>query len=246
MANDGQWDRRSVFRAAAVMAGAAATAPLRGASAMAQADPGSDADALFKAGEFEQAGHAYEEILKNDPQNVHAARQRGYVGLLANKFPDAETYLKLAITLAPDDKEANQFLADCYTRQDKFSLAAPRWQAAGEESYAKLFAAIRGTPYQIHGDIGRVPWQQMDPSPLVEVSLNGGPPQRFAFYTRVASVGVSATLAEEAGLHAVAEQKLDYLDPPLWMYFGVLDSFKLGGIELRNIPVSWFDADEPS
>jgi hypothetical protein len=228
------------------MAGTAATAPLLGESAMAQAGPNSEADALFKAGEFEQASRAYEEILKQDPGNVRAARQRGYVGLLSNKFPDAEKYLNMAITLAPDDKEANGFLADCYTRQDKFSLAAPRWQAAGEESYAKLFAAIRGTPYQIHGDIGRVPWQQMDPSPLVEVSLNGGPPKRFSFYTRVASVGMSAKVAEEAGLRAVAEQKLDYLDPPLWMYFGVLDSFKLGGIELRNIPVSWADAEEPS
>jgi tetratricopeptide (TPR) repeat protein len=229
------------------MAGAAATAPLRGESAMAQADPNSDADALFKAGEFAQAGRAYEEILKNDPKNVHAARQRGYVGLLANTFPDAEKYLKMAITLAPDDQDANRFLADCYTRQDKFSLATPHWQAAGEESYAKLFAAIRGTPYEIHGDIGRAPRQQMDPSPLVEVSLNGGPPKRFAFYTRVASVGMSANVAEEAGLRAVAEQTLDYLDPPRLMYFGVLDSFKLGDIELRNIPVSWSDeADEPS
>jgi Tetratricopeptide repeat len=247
LASNRQWDRRSVLRAVAVMTGAAAIAPLLDESAMAQAGPSSDADALFKAGEFEQAGRAYEEILTNDPKNVHAARQRGYVGLLANKFPDAEHYLNMAIELAPDDKEANQFLADCYIRQDKFSLAAPHWQAAGEEAYAKLFAAVRGEPYQIHGDIGRVPWQQMDPSPLVEVSLNGGPPKSFAFYTRVATVGVSAKVAEEAGLRAVAEQKLDYLDPPLWMYFGVLDSFKLGGIELRNIPVSWSDAaEEPS
>lgn len=246
MANDGQWDRRSVLRAAAVMAGAAATAPLLGTSAMAQAGPGGDADALFKAGVFEQAGRAYEDILKNDPENVHAARQRGYVGLLANTFPDAEKYLNMAIKLAPDDEEANRLLADCYTRQDKFSLAAPRWQAAGEEAYAKLFAAIRGEPYQIHGDIGRVPWQQMDPSPLVEVSLNGGPPKSFSFYTRVASVGVSADVAEEAGLRAAAEVKLDYLDPPRWIYFGVLDSIKLGGIELRNIPVSWSDDEEPS
>jgi len=126
---------------------------------MAQAGPSSDADALFKAGEFAQAGRAYEEILKHDPGNVRAARKRGYVGLLANKFADAETYLEMAITLAPDDQEANWFLADCYTRQDKFSLAAPRWQAAGDEAYARLFAAIRGTPYQIHGDIARVPWQ---------------------------------------------------------------------------------------
>src|SRR5262249_37888436 len=223
-----------------------ATAPLLGEPAMAQAGPSSDADALFKAGEFEQAGRAYQEILKADPTNVHAARQRGYVGLLANKFPDAEQYLTMAIELAPEDKEANRFLADCYTRQDKFSLAAPRWQAAGDEAYAELFAAIRGTPYEIHGDIGRVPWQQMDPSPLVEVSLNGGPPKRFAFYTRLATGGMSAHVAAEAGLRAAAEQKRDYLDPPPWMYFGVLDSFKLGGIELRNIPVSWSDEEERS
>ena len=73
LATEGRWDRRSVLRAVAVVAGAAATAPLLGESAMAQAGPSSDADALFEAGEFEQAGRAYEEILKDDPKNVHAA-----------------------------------------------------------------------------------------------------------------------------------------------------------------------------
>jgi hypothetical protein len=152
----------------------------------------------------------------------------------------------MAVELMPGDTDANRLLADCYTRQDKYSLAAPHWQAAGEDAYAKSFAAISGTPYEMHGEIGRVPWLQMDPSPLVEVSLNGGPPKRFAFYTRVASVGMSTEVAEEAGLRAVAEVNLDYIDPPRRMFFGVLDSFRLGGIELRNIPVSWMDEDGPS
>ncbi|MGI5290576.1 hypothetical protein ACQEVF_45645 [Nonomuraea polychroma] len=39
----------------------AATAPLLGKAAAAHAGSG-DADALFKAGKFEQAGRAYEEI----------------------------------------------------------------------------------------------------------------------------------------------------------------------------------------
>ena len=52
----GQRRGRSVLWAVAGMAGAAATAPLRRESALAQAGPSSDADALFKAGEFEQAG----------------------------------------------------------------------------------------------------------------------------------------------------------------------------------------------
>jgi tetratricopeptide (TPR) repeat protein len=238
VAHDGGWDRRSLLRGAAAVAGAAAAVPLLGGVGTALA--GSvDADALFKAGHFEQAGRAYEAILKTDPTNLHAARQRGYVGLLANKFPDAEKYLMMALKLAPDDKETNALLGDCYIRQDKFSLAAPRWQAAGEEGYATWFAAVRGKPYQIHGDNARLPLQQMDPEPLVEASVNGGPPKRFSFYTGAPWLNMSSTVAKEAGLSPVYKQKTEFENGFVWMYFGVLDSFKLGGIEVRNIPVEW-------
>jgi tetratricopeptide (TPR) repeat protein len=243
VADDGEWDRRSLLRGAAVVAGAAAAAPLLGKSATAQAGAG-DADALFKAGEFEQAGRAYEEILKTDPTNLRAARQRGYVGLLSNRFPEAEKYLNMALELAPSDKETNQLLGDCYIRQDKFSLSVPRWQATGNEVRAKWFGAVSGEPYQINGDIARVPWQQMDPSPLVEASVNGGPAKRFTFYTGAPWLGMSAKVAEEAGLSPVASQKIDYLNGSAWQYFGVLDSFKLGDIELRNIPVEWSETDQ--
>jgi hypothetical protein len=238
VANDGEWDRRSLLRGAAVVAGAAATAPLLGQAASAQADS-SDADALFKAGKFEQAGRAYEEILKKDPANLNAARQRGYIGLLSNKFPEAEKYLNMALKLAPGDNETNELLGDCYIRQDKFSLSVPCWQAAGEAAYVKWFAAVSGTPYEIHGDIGRVPFQQMDPEPQVEASVNGGPPKRFSFYTGSSWLGMSAAVAKEAGLSPVYQQQTDFEGHPIWSYFGVLDSFKLGGIELRNIPVYW-------
>ncbi|WP_433519376.1 tetratricopeptide repeat protein [Nonomuraea sp. CA-143628] len=203
----------------------------------------SDADALFKAGKFEQAGRAYEEILKTDPKNMQAARRRGYIGLLSNRFPDAEKYLKMALELAPDDKDANRFLADCYIRQDELALSAPHWRATGDEVFAKWFAAVSGEPYQIHGDIARVSFAQMDPFPLVEALVNGGPPKRFVPYTGAPWLGMSAKVAEEAGLSPVASQKIDYLGGSAWQYFGVLDSFKLGGIELRNIPVEWSETD---
>jgi hypothetical protein len=113
------------------------------------------------------------------PENLHAARQRGYVGLLGNRFPDAEKYLKMAVELEPDDKQANQFLGDCYIRQDKFALSVPHWKAVGNEFYATWFAAVRGEAYQVDGDLARLPWLQMDPFPLVEASVNGGAPKRF-------------------------------------------------------------------
>jgi hypothetical protein len=239
VADDGAWDRRSLLRGAAAVAGAAAAAPLLGGTAIA-APGSSDADALFKAGKFEQAGRAYEEILKKDPTNLNAARQRGFIGLLGNKFPEAEKYLNMALKLAPDDNETNELLGDCYIRQDKFALSVPRWQAAGEAAYVKWFAAVSGTPYEIHGDIGRVPFQQMDPEPQVEASVNGGPPKRFSFYTGAPWLGLSAEVAKEAGVRPVYKQEIkpDGVHT-VWWYFGVLDSFKLGGIELRNVPVNW-------
>ncbi len=235
MAVDGEWDRRSVLRGAALVAGAAAATPLLGGAGTARAGS-DDADALFKAGKFEQAGRAYEEILKTDPTNVHAARQRGYVGLLSNRFPEAEKYLTMALKLAPDDRQTNKVLGDCYIRQDKFALSVPCWQAVGDDAYAKWFGAVRGDAYEIHGDIARVQWEQMDPFPLVKASVNGGPPKRFSFYTGAPNLGVSSTVAKEAGLHAVAQEEIL---TGVWAYYGVLDSFKLGDIELRNVPVSW-------
>ncbi|PZG18618.1 hypothetical protein C1I98_38305 [Spongiactinospora gelatinilytica] len=69
-----------------MLTGTAATAPLLGGAATAHAGA-SGADALFEAGKFDRAGRAYEEILKKDPGNVHAARRRGYVGLLGTSSP---------------------------------------------------------------------------------------------------------------------------------------------------------------
>ncbi|WP_181019922.1 tetratricopeptide repeat protein [Nonomuraea typhae] len=238
MLDGGDWDRRSLLRGAAVLAGTAVAAPLLGGAATALA-AGDDADALFKAGKFERAGRAYEEILQKDPENLHAARSRGYVALLGNRFPDAEKYLKMALALAPGDKDANYLLADCYIRQDKLGLSAPHWKAAGEDGYAQWFAAVRGQAYQVHGETARVPWTQTDPMPLVEASVNGGPAKRFTFYTGAPNLSIRASVAKEAGLNPLASQKIDFEGGAMWAHYGVLDSFTLGGIDLRNVPVGW-------
>src|SRR5437879_2049171 len=193
MTDQREWNRRSVLRGAAVMAGAAVATPLLGGVASAQTAGGdANADALFKAGKFKQAALAYEAILKTDPTDLNAARQRGYIALLSNTFPDAEKYLTMALALAPTDAQTNSLLADCYIRQDKYAQSVPCWEAAGEDAYAKWFGAIRGQAYQINGDLGTLPIQQMDPDPLVEVSINGGPTKRLTFYTGAPKPTVNA------------------------------------------------------
>jgi tetratricopeptide (TPR) repeat protein len=249
VADDREWNRRSLLRGAAVVTGAAAAASLLGETARAQAggndaamaaQAGSgDADALFKAGKFDAAARLYEAILQKDPKNMRAARQRGLIGLLGNQFPVAEKYLTMALKLAPADNETNELLGDCYIRQDKFALSVPRWQAAGEVAYPRWFAAFSGTPYQIHGDTGQVPFLKLDPMPQVEASINGGPPKHLTFYTGAPNLSLTASAAKQAGLSPVASQKTDFEGSTIWTYYGVLDSFKLGGIELRNVPVGW-------
>ncbi|MGW6059020.1 tetratricopeptide repeat protein [Streptomyces sp. NPDC055189] len=238
MAKNRAWERRSLLRGAAVWTGAAAAGTLLGGPAAALGGS-RNADALFEAGEFEEAGRAYERVLDKDPGNLHAARRRGYIGLLAGKFPDAEKYLTTALGLAPGDKETHLLLGDCYLRQDKLALSAPHWRAAGEKAYARWFAAVGGEPYQVHGDAARLPLQQMDPMPLIEASVNGGPVKRFTFYTGASNLSLSAAVAKEAGLRPVARQKVVFEGGAIWAYYGILDSFRLGGIELRNVPVGW-------
>lgn len=239
-------NRRRVIAGIGLAAGSAAVAPLLHASVSAAA-VGSDPDALLKAGRFDEAAHGYEEILRKDPNNAHAARQRGYIALLSNRFADAEKYLTLAVRLAPDDKQAKQWLADCYLRQDKYPPAVPLLRAIGDELDAKWYEAVKGQPYQVSvGPSGRVPWLSMDPLPVFEASVNGLPPKRFGWDTgNTDGVGLTVKMAEEAGLKEVARTRVGGGGQTVEMFFGVLPSFRMGDVELRNIPVTWADMETP-
>jgi Aspartyl protease/Tetratricopeptide repeat len=240
-------NRRSVIAGIGLAAGTAAVAPLLNAPASAAAE-GTDPDALLKAGRFDEAARGYEEILRQDPNNAHAVRQRGYIALLSNRFADAEKYLALAVRLAPDDKQAKHWLADCYLRQDKYAPAAPLLRAIGDDADATWYGAVKGQPYQLSvGPTGRVPWLTMDPLPTFEASVNGLPPKSFGWDTGDnVGVGLTVAVAKEAGLKAVAQTTVNGGDQSgVTMYFGVLDSFRMGDVELRNIPVSWSDLGSP-
>ncbi|WP_433177522.1 tetratricopeptide repeat protein [Actinoallomurus sp. CA-150999] len=239
-------DRRRVIAGIGLAAGAAAVAPLLSASADAAAE--TDPDALLKAGRFDEAARGYEAILRKDPNNAHAVRQRGYIALLSNRFADAEKYLTSAVRLAPDDKQAKQWLADCYLRQDKYPPAVRLLRAIDNEPEATWYEAVQGRPYQLSvGPSGRVPWVSMDPLPVVEASVNGGPPKQFLWDTgNNTGVGLTVRMAKEAGLRAVSQTKVNGGDQQnIDMFFGVLESFRMGDVEVRNIPVSWMDLESP-
>ncbi|MGV9776255.1 tetratricopeptide repeat protein [Streptosporangium sp. NPDC003464] len=234
-------DRRGLLRAAGMTF---AALPVLGAGPAGADVTGTGADQLFKAGRFDSADRAYARLLRADPDNVRAIAQRGYIALLTNRFDSAERFLTRAVSLAPDDVAPRQRLAECYVRQDQHSRAIPLLRQTGrpnDEAFAKLYTHLGEAPWQVRGaQSTRIPMTSLEPLPTVEASINGGRPRWFLLDT-YGTLGVSKEVAEEAGLRALATTTGQVGDTPITGYLGVLPSFRLGDVELRDVPVGWGD-----
>jgi Tetratricopeptide repeat/Aspartyl protease len=244
-------DRRRFLRRAGLTLAGGALLPLLGATSNAVfAATDDDPDQLFKNGSFTDAERGYRHLVASDPGNAHAWAQLGYLALLSNRFSDAETYLSKAVALQPGDVASTQRLAECFVRQDQLARAVPLLKSTGrphDASLAELYANVTGVPWQIYGpQISRVPFVTPDPVPAVEASVNGGRPQSFWLDT-YGTLDLSQEVAEEAGLRAVATLSGGVANnKPITIWLGVLDSFRIGNIEIRNVPVQWSDAQRPT
>ncbi|MFE5325564.1 tetratricopeptide repeat protein [Embleya sp. NPDC056575] len=241
-------DRRAFLQRAGAVAAVGAALPLLGSapSALAAAD---DPDQLFRQGRFADAERGYRRLLRDDPGNANAHAGIGYIALLSNRFRTAEGHLSQALALAPDDVSSTQRLAECFVRQDQLSRAVPLMRRTGrprDEAFAEAYSRIDGTPWQITGARDtRVPFHTLDPVPSVEARVNGGEPQKFYLDT-YGTLDLSTEAAHTAGLRALATWEGGVVDGhPVVIHVGVLDSFTIGEIEIRNIPVQWNDTPRP-
>ncbi|MEV0611780.1 aspartyl protease family protein [Nonomuraea sp. NPDC050404] len=237
--------RRAFLRRAGVATAAGVALPalgvgLNGAAASITSD--GDADQLFKAGKFDQADRTYARQLRQNPDDAHAMAQRGYIALLINRFGAAERFLAGAVKLDAGDVASKQRLAECYVRQDQHARAVPLLRQTGRKSDAALaewYSHLSGTPWQVHGtQETRVPMTGLEPLPTVTASINGSSPKRFLLDT-YATLSLSEETATEAGLKAVASLPGHVGHDPVTQYLGLLPSFRLGNVELRNLPVQW-------
>lgn len=239
-------DRREFLRRGGMAAAAGAALPLLGPAQQASppgaaACPPPDPDQLFQAGMFDAADRGYARELRQNPDDAHALAQRGYLALLSNRFGPAETFLTEALQLTPDDRFTLGQLADCYVRQDKFASAVPLLSRFGDTAAAAQYAAVTGAAYRILGpDSARVPIVQIDPLPVIEASLNGSAPRRFYLDTGAETVTFSQDLADELGLTPVATATgTAGGGVKVILNYGVLESLRIGEIEVRDLPVFW-------
>jgi Aspartyl protease/Tetratricopeptide repeat len=253
-------DRRTFLRRVGLAAGIGAALPLLGSTAGRAAAaqggnndrilPHDDPDALLREGRFEEAERAFRRLLRQDPNDAHAAAGIGYVAMLSNRFEDAETFLTKAVTLAPNDRTSQGLLGDCFVRQDKVAQAVGPLRASGNPfaiAHADVYAGMSGQPWQIHGaDSTQVPMIAVDPLPFIQARVNGGPLRNFGLDTGGTSIAMSKAVADELGLQAVSSFSAGNPGNTFTIYVGVLDSLTLGDIEVRNLPILWHEFPTPT
>ncbi|MEV0379476.1 aspartyl protease family protein [Nonomuraea sp. NPDC050643] len=241
-------DRRRFLRRAGLAVGLGAALPLMEGAGRAMAAT-SDPDRLFEAGRFGPADRGYASLLRENPGDAHALAQRGRIALLSNDFGRAERFLARAVELAPGNGSAKRHLADCFVRQDDVARAVPLLRSTGDPTdaaYADQYAGVTGRPYQMAGaQKTRLPFVSVDPLPSVRVSVNGGPERTFLIDTG-GTLALTTKTAQEAGLRAMATSTTHPAGQTLTTYHGVMESYRLGDVVLRNVPVVWYDLRVPT
>jgi hypothetical protein len=221
------------------------------ASAQSGAADGSAGDGLFQAGKFDEARAIDMTLAAENPKDRAAILQLGRIALLSNRLDEAETRLKQAIDLAPDDADAKIMLAEAYYRRDDFerAVAALNGIDTGSnrlviEQYPTLdpakLASFKGeTPYAVAGpgETARVKLLKTDPLPLVSIRINGGDEVIVFIDTGVSEVALDTDFAKElhlpqfgttqgtfsGGQHAEVGQSR-------------IESLTLGGLTVNNLP----------
>lgn len=215
-----------------------------------------NADAIFKQGNLPVAKALYSDIVRDNPRDVGATRQLGYLAMLANDFPAAERMFAKVLQLKPGDGKARLMLAQTLYRQDKFVEAAPLLRnldkAAEAErgtvypslKYAKL-ASFKGLkPYEVRGSgqSTTIKLLTIEPLPLLTVRINGSKDLTFFIDTGAAEVTLDYALGKKLGVPILGTDTGTFSGgKTMAAYHGRIKSMKLGDWEIRNLPTQMLD-----
>jgi hypothetical protein len=127
----------------------------------------------YASGRFDEADQWAADVLTREATRVDAQRLRGTIALWRNDVKTAEFWLRGALAREPRNRLAAGLLAEALTRQDRFNEAAPFAVGSGDRARGRMLASFGATrPYRLEGEIGARPLLQVDPLPLVELTIN--------------------------------------------------------------------------
>jgi hypothetical protein len=88
--------------------------------------------ALARLERWEEARVAFESGLRANPKDSRFPTELAGVAFKQKKYNEAETWLRRALELAPDDSYANDFLATIYFMRGNVEAALKYWNRAGK------------------------------------------------------------------------------------------------------------------
>ena len=199
------------------------------------------ADHLYRQGRFDEAAQAYERIAQEDPTAYGAALGLGRVFMLRNSLAEAETWIKKAMALKPDEREPKALMGEILYRRDSYAQAAPFFEAVDQKPKAEKLRAFENlTPFEIESgpEVTSLPFVRTDPLPTIKVTINGQE-GTFLIDTGGWELHVLPAFATKCGIESLSQKQTG-------TYAGgrqaasssaVADRVVLGDFILRNVPV---------
>jgi predicted aspartyl protease len=215
--------------------------------------PTVSADQLFRSGKFAEAGEHYARTAADHPDDYAATLRLGQIALLSNRLDEAETWLKKAIALKPDESDPKVMLAEAYYRRDDFEKAADALKGVDVSTnplvidqyptlnVAKLESFRGQTPYEVRGDgqSTRVKLLRTDPLPLVSVRVNGSEEVTFFIDTGGSEVALDTDFAKELGIPQFGAVKGTFSGGQTTeVQQGRIESLSVGDWTIKNLPAA--------
>ncbi|MBC5824734.1 MAG: aspartyl protease family protein [Candidatus Eremiobacteraeota bacterium] len=240
----------SVLLALAVFAcSALADAAVRQASSGA-----TSAEALYKAGRFNEARAAFERLAAIRPNDYSAVAHLGYIALFSNRYDDAVSLLNKAIKLKPADARPRFALAQVFYRRDDFRSSAkalkdmPKADPTIAGNYSSMypaklagFGAEKPNVVSTRGPLTRLKFVKLNPLPVVRVRVNGKD-ALFFLDTGGGETVIDSALARELKIEQFGSVKGTFSGgQKSAVGNGRIGSLGLGSWAMQNVPVQILD-----
>ena len=215
------------------------------------------ADALWASGLFDEAESSYRAALGAGGAAAPDAR-RGLARALASRgrTDDALDHARLGLQAAPDDPELHAVAGSILERLGRYDEAATAYEAyarrlpAAERvgigtarSRAQFLKAFEGRrPAEVTG-LGaaprEVPFKLVSKKVVVQGRVNGTPVD-FILDTGAERTAITPDIAARTGVRLLGTTLASGVGSAAWRRVGLarLDTLDVGGIRVRNVPVS--------
>lgn len=215
-------------------------------SAVAAATPDlqAQAESSFVAARFSEADDFYAKLLARQSRDTLALLRRGQLALYSNRFADAKALLERAGAAGAAQVRVAALLGETAYRQDDYATAARFFRAAGREPRARKLEAIAPSrPWRIEGpDSVAIPMVQVDPLPLIQMTVNGHGPYYFLIDTGGGELALDPSIADSLQLERYGEEMGTFAGG---RRSGVMQSrvssLGLGPLTIHDVPIGLLD-----